>query len=192
MSKKMPKAERRAQLLETARKMVRENGTDALSLGALADRAGVSKPITYNHFETRSGLMIELYRRINERQVRATEDALAEAPPELDRIAYLLAQAYMDCHEAVGPEFHAIGGALKGDARMEAYQREMVDGHVALYADALGPLAGVSEAEIGRRCIAIIGAADALSDAMIRERMTKAEAVSELASLITTWLRPSG
>ena len=83
MSKKMPKAERRAQLLETAREIVRESGTDALSLGSLAERAGVSKPITYNHFGTRAGLLIALYREINEQQVRATQEALDNAPAEL-------------------------------------------------------------------------------------------------------------
>lgn len=188
LSKKLSKAERRVQLLETAQTMVRESGTDALSLGALAARAGVSKPVAYNHFESRSGLMVALYRKINERQVLATEEAVRQAPTDLHRIAQLLAQAYMECHEAVGPEFHAIGGALKGDLEMEAYQREMVDGHVALYAEALAPHSGLPEAEVRRRCIAIIGAADALSGAMVRQRVSKAEAVEDVVSLITVWL----
>lgn len=192
MFKKLPREERRAQLLETARIMVRESGTDALSLGALADRAGVSKPITYNHFKTRSGLMVALYKQINDRQIRATQEALETAPAALDRVARLLAQAYMTCHEAVGPEFHAIGAALKGDPEMEAYQREMIDGHVALFADALLPFATLPEPGVRHRCTAIIGAADALSDAMIRGRISKNEAVKELASLITSCLATAG
>ncbi|MBB5320176.1 TetR/AcrR family transcriptional regulator [Marinobacter oulmenensis] len=188
MSKKLSKAERYVQLLETARDMVRESGTDALTLGALAARAGVSKPIAYDHFESRSGLMVALYREINERQVRATEEAIRQAPTDLQQIAQLLAEAYMNCHEAVGSEFHAISGALKGAPEMEAYQREMVDGHVALYAAALAPLSDLQEEEVQQRCIAIIGAADALSGAMIRYRLSKAEAVEKLVSLITMWL----
>lgn len=188
MSAKLPRAERRAQLLETAREMVRGGGTDSLTLGLLAERAGVSKPIAYNHFATRAGLMIALYRQINDQQVTATQAALEKASPELTSIARLLALAYMDCHEAVGPEFHAIAAALKGDAEMEAYQREMIDGHVALYAEALSPVAALPEADVRRRCIAIIGAADALSDAMIHDRISKAEAVADLASLIERWL----
>ncbi|MAM76803.1 MAG: TetR family transcriptional regulator [Tistrella sp.] len=184
MSKKMPKAERRAQLLETAREMVRESGTDALSLGSLAERAGVSKPITYNHFGTRSGLMIALYREINEQQVRATQEALANAPAELAEVARLLAQAYMDCHESVGPEFHAIGSALKGDPEMEAYEREMLDENIAHYANVLKPFSGLATPDLQRRVIAILGAADALSDAMTRGRISKADAVEDLAILI--------
>nr|WP_272213054.1 TetR/AcrR family transcriptional regulator [Marinicella sp. W31]MDC2878995.1 TetR/AcrR family transcriptional regulator [Marinicella sp. W31] len=182
----MPKAERRAQLLETAREMVRESGTDALTLGSLAERAGVSKPITYNHFGTRSGLMIALYREINEQQVRATQEALANAPAKLVEVAWLLAEAYMDCHEGVGPEFHAIGGALKGDPEMEAYERDMLDEHIAHYANVLKPFTGLSAPELQRRAIAILGAANALSDAMTRGRVSKTDAVDDLARLIAT------
>ncbi|MHC8285601.1 helix-turn-helix domain-containing protein [Pseudomonas sp. XS1P51] len=33
-------------------------GTDALTLATLAERAGVTKPVAYEHFRTRSGLLI--------------------------------------------------------------------------------------------------------------------------------------
>ena len=189
MSKKMPRAERRTQLLETAREIAREHGTDALTLGALAERAGVSKPITYSHFETRSGLMIALYKEINDRQLRVLEEALKSQPAELLKVARVMSQAYMDCHTAVGPEWHAIGAALKGDAQMEAYQRDMFDGHIEFYRAALAPLSPLSREEVRRRCIAIVGAAEALSQAMAHNRISKADAVVELTSLITTRLR---
>ncbi|WP_437925086.1 TetR family transcriptional regulator [Sorangium sp. So ce291] len=51
-------------------------GTEALTLGHLAERAGVSKPIAYQHFETRSGHLIALARQIDDRQVAALLDAL--------------------------------------------------------------------------------------------------------------------
>ncbi|QQM32981.1 TetR/AcrR family transcriptional regulator (plasmid) [Martelella lutilitoris] len=184
MPKKMPKAQRRAQLLETAREMVRESGTDALSLGSLAERAGVSKPITYNHFGTRAGLLIALYREINEQQVRATQEALDNAPPALAEVARLLAEAYMDCHEEVGPEFHVIGGALKGDPEMETYERDMLDEHIAHYANVLKPFSNLSGPALQRSAIAILGAADALADAMARRRISKEDAVGDLAALI--------
>jgi len=50
-SSRLPKAERR-QLLAIALVIVREEGADRLTLGHLAARAGVSKPITYEHFGT--------------------------------------------------------------------------------------------------------------------------------------------
>ena len=52
-SRRLSKAERRQQLLDTALRIVREEGADRLTLGHLAIRAGVSKPVTYEHFGTR-------------------------------------------------------------------------------------------------------------------------------------------
>src|SRR5687767_16006033 len=63
-AKKLSKAERRKQLLETAHVIVRDEGTDALTLGYLAERAGVTKPIAYGHFETRAGLLRSEERRV--------------------------------------------------------------------------------------------------------------------------------
>ncbi|HAC69990.1 MAG TPA: TetR family transcriptional regulator, partial [Pseudomonas sp.] len=58
-------------MLETARFIAREEGADRLTLGHLAVRAGVSKPVVYEHFGTRSGLLIELYRWLDLAQMDA-------------------------------------------------------------------------------------------------------------------------
>lgn len=186
--KKMARGDRRAQLLENAHAIAREQGTDALTLGALAERAGVSKPIAYSHFETRAGLMIALYKQINDRQVAALAAAVERTPSRLDDVATVVSEAYMDCYTSVGPEWHAIGAALKGDAQMDAYQREMNEGHVAFYVEALGPLSPLPIDDVRRRCVGIIGAAEALSGAMVRGTTTRQEAAESLATLITSWL----
>lgn len=186
----MPRPDRRAQLLKTAHAIVREEGTDALTLGALAEQAGVSKPIAYSHFETRAGLMIALYKEINDRQVEALGAALRTTPARLEDVADVVSQAYMNCYEAVGPEWHAIAAALKGDAEMDAYQREMVEGHVTFYFDALAPLSPLPAEVIRRRCAGIIGAAEALSNEMVRGSIGKEQAAADLAALITSWLSP--
>ncbi len=51
-SGRLSKAERRCQLLDIALVIIREKGADRLTLGHLAVRAGVSKPITHEHFNT--------------------------------------------------------------------------------------------------------------------------------------------
>ena len=186
--RKLPKAARREQLLETALAIAREEGTDALTLGHLALRAGVSKPIAYEHFQTRSGLMIALYRQINERQVRLLETALEQTPARLDDVAGVMATAYMDCYAAVGPEWHAIAAALKGDGEMDAYQQDLVDSYVDFYCAALRPFSALGEAELRRRCVGIIGAAEAISRDMVRGRIAELAAAADLRSLIVSWV----
>ncbi|TCQ99159.1 TetR/AcrR family transcriptional regulator [Neorhizobium sp. JUb45] len=191
MSNKMPKADRRAQLLEIAHAIVRQHGTDALTLGSLAERAGLSKPITYNHFKTRAGLMIALYREIMDRQVLALGEAINHAPQRLDYIAGVLATTYMDCYKSVGPEWHAIGAALKGDALMDANHREMIDSYVAFFAQVLTPLSTLAPEITRRRCLGIIGAGEALSDGLVRGNITRDHAIADFADLIVNWLPTS-
>ncbi len=52
-----PCDERQRQLLEVAWRLVREEGTEALTLGRLAEQAEVTKPVVYDHFGTRARLL---------------------------------------------------------------------------------------------------------------------------------------
>jgi AcrR family transcriptional regulator len=183
-SKKLPKAQRRSQLLEVAQRIVREEGTDALTLGYLAERAGVSKPVPYEHFKSRSGLLIALYAEIDARQVTALLEALKRTRRRLEDVARVMSSAYMHCFTAAGPEWHAISAALKGDEEMEAFQRELLDSYVALYSEALAPYTDLSKEELRLRCVGIIGAAEAISREMLRGRVDEARAAAALGSLI--------
>ncbi|WP_437580008.1 TetR/AcrR family transcriptional regulator [Sorangium sp. So ce887] len=189
--KRLPKAERREQLLETAEAIVREEGTEALTLGHLAERAGVSKPIAYEHFETRSGLLIALARQIDDRQVAALIDALKRTRRRLEDVARVVSAAYMHCCVTVGPQWHAILAALKGDEQMDAVERELLDRYVAIYRDALAPCVQLSKRELHLRCVAIIGAAEALAAEMLHGRTDEAAAAKALESLIVQWLSKS-
>lgn len=55
MTVRLSKQARREQLLEAAVTVVRTRGADGLTLVTLAEAAGVSRPIVYDHFGTRAG-----------------------------------------------------------------------------------------------------------------------------------------
>jgi AcrR family transcriptional regulator len=190
-AKKLPKAERRAQLLETAHRIVREEGTDALTLGYLAERAGVTKPIAYEHFETRAGLLIALYQEIDDRQVSALLEALRRTKPRLQDVARVLAKAHIDCYCAIGPEWHAISAALKGNEEMEGFQQSLIDRYVAIYCDAFAPYSKLSREELRLRCLAIIGAGDAITGELSRGRISEGKAIATLTSLTIASLADS-
>ncbi|MBD4277365.1 TetR family transcriptional regulator, partial [Xanthomonas citri pv. citri] len=46
--KRLTKEQRLAQLLDVARQLAHQEGTDALSLGRLAEAAGITKPTVYD------------------------------------------------------------------------------------------------------------------------------------------------
>lgn len=189
MARKLAKAARRAQLLDTAMAIVREEGADALTLGRLAERAGVSKPVAYEHFETRAGLMIALCHEIDAAQMVALKAAIAAAPRRLEAVAEIVATAYMDCHVAIGPEWHAITAALKGDEQMDQAGQAMLDGYAQLYAEALGPLSDLDAAEVLLRCVGLIGAGEAISRDLIRGRVDRPAAIAAFTALIAAGLR---
>src|SRR5215217_6429167 len=56
---RMPRSERRAQLLEAAQAVFVQSGYHAAAMDDIADRAGVSKPVLYKHCETLEGLVRE-------------------------------------------------------------------------------------------------------------------------------------
>jgi AcrR family transcriptional regulator len=189
-ARRLPKARRREQLLDTAHVIVREEGTDALTLGHLAERAGVSKPIAYEHFTSRGGLLIALYEQIDDRAVAALRHAVEQARHRLEDVARVASAASMHCYRSVGPEWHAIAAALKGDEEMEAVQQALLDRYVALYREAFAPYSALPDDELHVRCLGIVGAADAIAREMMRGRIDERKAAASLAALIVKWLSP--
>ncbi|MEI4480165.1 MULTISPECIES: TetR/AcrR family transcriptional regulator [unclassified Phyllobacterium] len=187
-AKKMPKAQRRDQLLSIALDIVRDEGTDALTLGYVAEKAGVSKPIAYEHFGTRSGLLIALFEQLDQQQIDQLAAAIAEAPKRLEDVARVVSDAYMACYQAIGAEWSSISAALRGDEVMDEIQCGLIDSYVDLYCSILAPYTKITADDLRLRCVGIVGAAEAISREMIRDKLEEKAAAAVLQSLIVTWL----
>ena len=90
---RMTGKERREQLLDIGRSLFAQKGFDATSVEEIAQRAGVSKPVVYEHFGGKEGL----YAVVVDREMRALLDAITGAltsqghPRELlERAAFAL------------------------------------------------------------------------------------------------------
>lgn len=186
---RLPREQRRTKLLEAAAAIVRAEGTDALTLARVAERAGVTKPIAYEHFETRAGLLVALYRHFDARQVEATRSALAARARSLEDAVAILAAAYVDCTLEAGKEFGAIAAALSATEAMDAFRHAMREEYVELHREALAPFADVS----GRRgrtvLLGLIGAADVLSQDAANGRLSRKEAIDALSRIMLGALR---
>jgi hypothetical protein len=95
--KRLRKEDRRVQLLEVARGIVRQQGTEALTLGYLAERANVTKPIPYDHFGDREGLLMALYQDYSDRQLAKFRETLAVDSKTLEKTIRFFSAAYIDC-----------------------------------------------------------------------------------------------
>ena len=188
-AKRMPKEQRRVQLLETASAIVRSQGTDALTLAHLAEQAGVTKPITYEHFGTRAGLLIALYRHYDDRQVQAAKIALETNATTLEGAVAILSAAYVDCVLSAGPEFGVIAAALSATEEMDNFRQTLRDGYVDLYLQALAKFVALPGAEARAILLGVIGAADTLSQAAAGNRLSRAEAITALSRIMLGALR---
>jgi AcrR family transcriptional regulator len=184
VSGRLSKADRRCQLLDTALVILREEGADRLTLGHLAARAGVSKPIPYEHFGTRSGLLIELLKWLDSQQVDALREALKSVRQDAGETADLLATAYIHCSADTSREWHAVSAALSGSGEMSAMHQELLDGYVQLFASALEPHTAMAPEELERRCVGLVGAGEALSKLMIGEKCSEKEAAAAFSALV--------
>ena len=72
---RMSATERREQLVGVSRSVFAERGYEATTIEEIAERAGVSKPVVYQHFGGKEGL----YAVVVDREVRHLTDSIAQA-----------------------------------------------------------------------------------------------------------------
>ncbi|MBK1622064.1 TetR family transcriptional regulator [Afifella marina DSM 2698] len=171
-------------MLDTARTIVREEGTDRLSLGHLAARAGVSKPVAYDHFGDRSGLLIALYRWIDTERMNTFRSGLVSRNPTRADAIEELAAAYIDCATDISGDFHAVGAALAGSDEKANVLQELLDQAVEMFAAVLAPHSNLPSPELERRSIGLVGAGEALSMAVLRGVRSKTEVTRTFSSMI--------
>jgi AcrR family transcriptional regulator len=75
--------ERRRQLLATAAELVGKSGWEALGMAPLAEVAGVSRQLVYEHFENLAALRVEVTRYLFEEMFEAASEALERFPDDV-------------------------------------------------------------------------------------------------------------
>lgn len=187
-ARKLPKAARREQLLETAHRLIGEIGTEGLTLGNLAERAGVSKPIAYEHFGTRAGLFIALCGAYDVRQRQAQREALGKGGDTLEGVVRIFAAAYVDCVLTMGPEYGAAFAALEGSDETTEFRQSLRDGYVAAYREGFGRVVDLPEVIATPIYTGFLGAAEAMAKDAASGRLTREQAVDGLAAIFAATL----
>ncbi|WP_024557250.1 TetR/AcrR family transcriptional regulator [Franconibacter pulveris 1160] len=174
---------RYAQLLDMAWRIIREEGTEALTLGHLAERAGVTKPVVYDHFTSRSGLLAALYREYDERQTAKMNEALRNAEPKLETLAAVIADAYVACVLHQGREMPSVMAALSGTPELEKLRQDYAVAFTRQCREIFAPFctsAPLTDAPLW----AMFGAAESLCWAAAKAMITEQQARDELLKII--------
>lgn len=181
--RRLSREDRLRQLLDVAWQLVREEGTEALTLGRLAELAGITKPVVYDHFVTRAGLLAALYEDFDGRQNQVFVDAIEASNATLEDRAWVIASSYVDCVLLQGREIPGVIAALSSSPELETLKRQYEAIFLNKCRDALSPFApGGNVPQAGLR--AMLGAAEALSHAAASGEISREEAQQELLATI--------
>lgn len=185
---RMPRSARRKQLLTAAQQIFVANGYHAAAMDDIAERAGVSKPVLYQHFPGKLELYLALLDTQAEMLSRAVQDALAATDDNQLRIHGVLT-AYFNFVDNEGSDgaFRLIFETDLGNepavrARVEAVSEKTMKA----VADTVAGDTGLHRASAELLSTALTGAAQVAARWWLdRDRpMTMEQAVLLLESLL--------
>ncbi|MRX33413.1 TetR/AcrR family transcriptional regulator [Aminobacter sp. MDW-2] len=181
--RRLSREERRRQLIAVSWGIIREDGTEALTLPRLAEQASVAKPVVYDHFATRPALLAALYQEFDTHQTALMDAAFQASEPTLPSRAMVIAASYVDCVLEQGREIPGVISALAGSPELARVKRDYEAVFMEKCRSLLAPFApGGTIAASG--LLAMLGAAEALSFAAACGDITPDEAKDELFQTI--------
>jgi AcrR family transcriptional regulator len=132
-SGRLPRSARRAQLLESALDVFVANGYHAAAMDDIAERAGISKPVLYQHFPSKLDLYLALLDQACDQVIEGVRRALAATDANKERVTGTTEAFYAYVADAGG----AFRLVFESDLRSEPAVRERVDRVTAACADAI-------------------------------------------------------
>lgn len=180
---RLSREDRLRQLLDVSWKLISDEGTNILTLGRLAEEAGITKPVVYDHFGTRNGLLAALYQDFDVRQTAIIDAAIAASRSTLKEKASVIASTYVACVKAQGREIPEVLAALSGSPELATIKRQYQQAFIEKCQRILAPFSGPQGISIASMW-AMLGAADSLSHAAVTGEITEEQARDELFLII--------
>ena len=158
MATRLPAARRRRQLLDVAQEAFAGRGFHGTSMDDIADAAGVTKPVLYQHFPSKRDLYLELLEDVGRQLLEAITAATAGATTPRSQVEAGFA-AYFSFVAANVSAFKLLfGGGARRDEEFDAAVTRVTDA----IGDAIAPLIAADIDADHRRLLAagIVGLAE--------------------------------
>lgn len=120
---RLPRSARRTQLLGAAREVFVAQGYHAAAMDDIADRAGVSKPVLYQHFPGKRELYLALLEQHSAELLGGVRRALASTDDNKQRVAATI-EAYFVFIDSESEAFRLV---FESDLRSDPDVRAIVD-----------------------------------------------------------------
>ena len=189
---RLPRSQRRRQLLGAAQEVFVEQGYHAAAMDDIAERAGVSKPVLYQHFPGKLDLYLALVDHNAAELERRVTAALKSTTDNRQRVEASV-QAYFDFVDTDGQAFRLV---FETDLRNEPAVAERVQQSLQRCVDAIAETiakdTGASPDEAQLLSVGLAGLAEISARWWLgaNKRLPKDEAVRLLSAL--AWRGMSG
>ncbi|RCW42826.1 TetR family transcriptional regulator [Halopolyspora algeriensis] len=182
---RLPRDARRAQLLTAAQHVFVTNGYHAAAMDDIAERAGVSKPVLYQHFPGKLELYLALLETHGAELVRRVREAIESNPDNKQRVRAAVGALY----EFVDGEDQAFRLVFESDLRGEPAVEQAVEGAMSACVDAVAEAvtadAGLDHERARLLAVGLVGLSQVTARNWLdtQNSITREEAVSLMSTL---------
>jgi AcrR family transcriptional regulator len=154
---RLSRSARRAQLLVAARDVFAAQGYHAAAMDDIAEKAGVSKPVLYQHFPGKLELYRALLTTYADELVERVRDAIARTQDNRERVEAAVS-AYFDFVAGEGQAYRLV---FESDLRGEPEAAAVVEGALTrcidIVAEAVTTDAGLDDARARLLAVGLVG-----------------------------------
>jgi AcrR family transcriptional regulator len=156
---RLPRVERRAQLLDSALEVFVAQGYHAAAMDDIAERAGVSKPVLYQHFPGKLELYLALLDSACDLVIDHCRQALASTPDNKTRVAAAMAAFYTYVADQRGAFRLVFESDLTSEPAVREHVERVTTECAAMIADVIHDDTGLPAAQSRLLAVSLVGMA---------------------------------
>jgi AcrR family transcriptional regulator len=182
---RLPRNARRAQLLAAAQDIFAANGYHAAAMDEIAERAGVSKPVLYQHFPGKLELYMALLETHVDELIRRVTDAMESTTDNKVRVRNAVG-AYFDFVDGESQAFRLVFESdLRGEPVVQDAIERATEASVRVITATITADAGLDEERASLLAVGLVGVSQVAARAWLAAQrpIPKDEAVGLISTL---------
>jgi AcrR family transcriptional regulator len=183
---RLPRTARRAQLLAAAQDVFAANGYHAAAMDEIAERAGVSKPVLYQHFPGKLELYLALLEiHVDELIMRVT-DAMESTTDNKKRVQNAVS-AYFDFVDGESQAYRLVFESdLRGEPAVQDAVERATEASVRAITATITADAGLDDVRARLLAVGLVGVSQVAARGWLADQrpIPKEEAVALISTLI--------
>jgi AcrR family transcriptional regulator len=183
---RMSRDQRRAQLLEAASYVFTSKGYHAAAMDDIAESAGVSKPVLYQHFPSKLDLYLALLDASCERLIEVVEDALDSTDDNAARVVATMGAFYDFVNSASGEFRFVFESDLTGEGQVQRRLWEVNNRIADLIAEVIAEDTDLSRDRAKLLAISLVGVAQVSARYWVSAGAKKVIGLEEAKQLVSS------